>query len=81
MHHGKGRRCLVHPGEQLSPRAVEGADVGAMIKPVVADGGRRRPDLAGQALRRDMQVAEGRGHVADFVAPGVAHVEREVTAR
>ena len=47
------------PGQQLGPRPLEGADVGPMVQPVVADRGVRRPDLAGQPLRRDAQVAEG----------------------
>ena len=51
-----------------------------MVQPVVADRGVGRPDLADQALGRDVQVAEGRRDVADLVAPGVAHVEGQVTA-
>jgi hypothetical protein len=75
---GEGGDGVVHAGQQVSPGALEGGDVRAVVQPVVADRGVGRPDLVDQALRRDVQVAEGRRDVADLVAPGVAHVEGQV---
>jgi hypothetical protein len=52
-----------------------------MVEPILPDRDIHRTDRLGQSARGDVKVAEGGGHVADLVAPGVGQVEGQIAAR
>src|SRR4029079_16742367 len=69
----EGGHRVVYAAHELGPPAVEGGDLGAMREPIVLDGHVHRADLLGEALGRDLQVAERRRDLPDLVATRVGH--------
>ena len=78
---GERRHRVVDAAHQLGPSALQSGGVGAMVEPVGLDRRVHRADLLGEAIGRDVQVAERRRDVPDLIAARVGDAGRQLPGR